>query len=69
MSENVLHIKHEEGFYQGYTQHFPYVNDEAIYIPCSPVTKNGELSVYKPLITKELFVEAYNKWIKGEQDE
>ena len=64
-----LHIRHEEGFYKGYTQHFPYVGDDAIYVPAEPITENGLISVYTPLITKELFVEAYNKWIKEKTDE
>ena len=34
-----------------------YVGDDAIYIPISNNT-------YKVLITKDTFVEAYNKWIK-----
>ena len=69
MNDKVLHMKHEEGFYAGYTQHFPYVGEDAIYVPCAPVTKNGLSSNYKLLITKDLFVEAYNKWIKGENNE
>ena len=69
MSGKVLHIKHEEGFFKGYTEHFPYVGDDAIYVPCEPITKNEVTSYYKPLITKELFVEAYNKWITGESNE
>ena len=69
MSDNVLHIKHEEGFFKGYTQHFPYVGDDAIYVPAESVTRSDLMPVYKQLITKELFVEAYNKWIKGENNE
>ena len=69
MSDKVLHVKHEEVFYAGYTQHFPYVGEDAIYVPCVPVSENVLLSNYKPLITKDLFVEAYNKWIKGENNE
>ena len=61
-----LHISHDEGFYKGYTQHFPYVDDEAIWIPAVPFTRNGTISTYQPLITRELFIEAYNKWIKGD---
>ena len=39
-----------------------FVDDEGVYVP----------SAYDPryhtcLITRELFVEAYNKWIKGEE--
>ena len=37
-----------------------YVNDDGIY-----VSNDVDLRYYKMLISKELFVEAYNKWIKG----
>lgn len=38
-----------------------FVDDEGIYIPYD---KNP--MYHKLLISRELFVEAYNKWIKGE---
>lgn len=38
----------------------PFVDDEGIYIPSS-----YDQRYYQCLITRELFVEAYNKWIKG----
>ena len=38
-----------------------YVGDDGIYVPSSFDYRCHEL-----LISKELFVEAYNKWIKGE---
>ena len=41
-----------------------FVDDEGIYIPCASNPK-----YHTCLITKELFVEAYNKWIKGEEHE
>lgn len=59
-----LKIKHEDGFYKGYTENLPYVGDDAIYVPAQPITPNGTASCYKALITKELFVEAHNKWIR-----
>ena len=39
----------------------PFVDDDGIYIPdpFNPI-------YHSLLISKELFVEAYNKWIKGE---
>jgi hypothetical protein len=37
----------------------PFVGDDGIYTP-SPYDQR----CYQCLITKELFVEAYNKWIK-----
>lgn len=38
-----------------------FVGDDGIYIPCE-----YNPTYYRMLISKELFVEAYNKWIKGE---
>ena len=36
-----------------------YVDNEGIYVPVVGT------SAYKQLMSKEMFVEAYNKWIKG----
>lgn len=49
-----------------YVKQEPYVGNNAIYVPCHEYVPKGCASAYKALITKELFVEAYNKWIKGE---
>ena len=49
-----------------YIKQEPYVDDNAIYVPCEAYVPEGCASNYKAIITKELFVEAYNKWIKGE---
>lgn len=49
-----------------YVKQKPYVGDDAIYVPCEEYVPEGCASIYKAIITKELFVEAYNKWIKGE---
>lgn len=38
----------------------PYVGDDGIYIPDSDDSRYCRM-----LISKELFIEAYNKWIKG----
>lgn len=40
----------------------PFVDDKGIYIPSSYDPRH-----YQCLITRELFVEAYNKWIKPEK--
>lgn len=47
----------------------PYVGEDAIYIPVNEYVPEGCASIYKQLISKELFIEAYNKWIKGEINE
>lgn len=41
----------------------PYIGDDGIYVP-----DDIDFRFHKMLISKELFVEAYNKWIKGEQN-
>ncbi len=41
-----------------------FVDDNGIYIPSS-----YDPRYHTCLITRELFVEAYNKWIKGEENE
>lgn len=40
----------------------PYVGDDGIYMP----NAYGENVYYQCVMTKELFVEAYNKWIKND---
>lgn len=52
-----------------YVKQEPYVNENGIYMPTEEYIPEGCASVYKQLISKELFVEAYNKWIKGEINE
>lgn len=47
----------------------PYVNDSGIWVPLNPYVEEGNVSTYKMIISKELFIEAYNKWIKGEENE
>lgn len=44
----------------------PYVNDDGIWMPLQPYVPEGCVSEYKLVMSKEMFVEAYNKWIKGE---
>ena len=47
----------------------PYVDETGIWVPLSPYVEEGTCSNYKMLISKELFVEAYTKWIKGAENE
>ena len=46
-----------------YVEQKPFVDEDGIYIPVEPYAPEG-FGVYKQVISKELFVEAYNKWIK-----
>lgn len=39
-----------------------YVGDDGIYVP-----SDYDFRAHKLLISKKLFVEAYNKWIKGDK--
>lgn len=52
-----------------YVRNTPYIDDEGIWVPCHSCTPKGTASAYKMLISKDLFIEAYNKWIKGENNE
>lgn len=51
-----------------YIKQEPYVGEDGIYIPVNEYVPEGLASAYKCLLTKELFVEAYNKWIRGDKD-
>lgn len=49
-----------------YIKQEPYVGEEGIYVPCEEYVQEGSTSYYKCILTREMFVEAYNKWVKGE---
>jgi hypothetical protein len=48
-----------------YVKQEPYVGENGIYIPAQPYALEGTGS-YRMVISREMFVEAYNKYIKGE---
>lgn len=47
-----------------YIPQYPFVGEDGIYTPCSDYVPEGCRSDYKCILTKEVFVEAYEKWIK-----
>lgn len=49
-----------------YIRQEPYINDYGIFVPEKPCVPEGCACVYNCLITREMFVEAYNKWIKND---
>lgn len=49
-----------------YVKQEPYINDEGIWIPTEEYVLEGYSSTYRCLIKKDLFVEAYEKWIKND---
>ncbi len=52
-----------------YIKQEPYVGDDCIYWPVDEYVLEGRAGHYRPVLTKELFIEAYNKWIVGDSDE
>lgn len=50
-----------------YIKQNPYVGEDGIYYPYNEYVPEGYASEYRRILTKEIFIEAYNKWIKGEQ--
>ena len=48
-----------------YVEQFPFVDDEGIYVPIEKYAPEGCISNYICVMTKDMFVEAYNKWIKN----
>lgn len=52
-----------------YVKQEPYVDDCGIYAPINQYCVDGTTSDYKCVITKEMFIEAYNRWIVGENNE
>lgn len=47
-----------------YIKQEPYVGEDGIYMPLEWYVREGTQSAYQCMLTKEMFVEAYNKWIK-----
>lgn len=47
-----------------YVKQEPYIGEDGIYFPCKEYVYEGCASTYRCVLTKEMFVEAYNKWIK-----
>lgn len=48
-----------------YIRQESYVGDDGIYVPVNEYVPEGTESAYKCVMTKEMFVEAYKKWIIG----
>lgn len=47
-----------------YIPQHPYVGEDGIYVPFEAYVPKGCASAYRCVLPKEMFVEAYNKWIK-----
>lgn len=49
---------------------FSIENDALVRNTVSPMEEDNTFLITKdPIITKEVFIECYNRWIKGEEDE
>lgn len=48
-----------------YVKQEPYVDDYGIHVPEKEYVPQGTCGIYKCIMTKEMFIEAYNKWIKN----
>ena len=47
----------------------PFVGEDGIYMPCEEYVPDYCNPLYRMVLSKEMFVEAYNKWIKGEEND
>lgn len=47
-----------------YVKQHPFVDDTGIYMPVEEYAPEG-IGMYRLVLSKEMFVEAYNKWIDG----
>ena len=48
-----------------YIRQKPYVDSHGVYVPVNEYVPEGSASMYRCIMTKEMFVEAYEKWIKN----
>lgn len=46
-------------------KHEPYIDDKGIWVPVNEYAHEALGTAYRCVMTKEMFVEAYNKWIKN----
>lgn len=51
-----------------YVKQEPKITDDGIYMPELEYALEGTCSNYRMIMTKEMFIEAYNKWIKGMEE-
>ena len=47
-----------------YIKQEPYIDDYGIHVPEETYVPQGTRGSYKCIITKDAFIEAYNKWIR-----
>lgn len=47
-----------------YVKQNPYVDDDGIYVPVNEYVQEGCAGTYRLVLSREMFVEAFNKWIK-----
>lgn len=66
IDRELLHEEIEKAIKATWVKHESYVDDEGIWYPCEEYTPEWMETNYKLVISKEIFIEAYNKWIKGE---
>jgi hypothetical protein len=51
-----------------YVKQHPYVDDTGIWVPIEEYAPEGIESCYKLVMSKEMFIEAYNKFILWEKN-
>lgn len=47
----------------------PIVTDTDILVPVHAYYRVGTTVLYRPIMTKDIFVKAYEQWILGESDD
>lgn len=51
-----------------YIKQEPFVDEHGIYVPVDEYVHEGCQSQYRCILTREMFVQAYNKWINENSD-
>lgn len=49
-----------------YIKQEPYIDNDGVLEPCWSYVPEGCASKYRLVMSKDMFVEVHNKWIKGE---
>lgn len=63
----VLNKEYIEPQEKVYVLQEPYVDDDGIYVPVHAYVQSGTASAYRCVMTKETFVEAYNKYVNNQR--
>lgn len=61
-------MNNKDDKFEAWVKQEPYIGEDDIYEPVYAYAPEGIRVSYEMIISKEMFVEAYNRWIKEAED-